>query len=251
MAFIFIVSDNGSKRMTDTDMLRQATLSLHTVSVNHFYIPLPQQTLEALPIPIQEALKAQISTEELQESLVNATLSDEDTLEDVPTDVTAAPTVEPTTITPVDVRVTPALDPSTGRANATFVVLARNGDIDGIEASMRSIEEKFNSRHNYPWTFFNEEDFDEAFMSRVVKCTKAEVQFGKVKREWWDQPGWIDEDRAREGRERMASGETIPYAESVPYRNMCRYNSGVSVIFYLGQEDARLMMRSSSSETTC
>ena len=135
------------------------------------------------------------------------------------------------TIPPVDVRIDPALDPSTGRANATFVVLARNRDISGIEASMKSIEEKFNQKHNYPWSFFNDAEFSQEFKDRVLKMTKADVQFGLVPPEYWSQPDWIDEDKAKLAREKMAhpqQGELpVPYARSVPYRNMCRYNSGV------------------------
>ena len=37
----------------------------------------------------------------------------------------------------------------------------------------------------------------------------------------------IDEDRARKAREEMIKKKVI-YGHSVPYRNMCRFNSGVS-----------------------
>jgi len=46
-----------------------------------------------------------------------------------------------------------------------------------------------------------------------------------IPKEHWFQPEWIDEDRAREGRLKMMA-QRIIYAGSVPYRNMCRFNSG-------------------------
>ena len=54
----------------------------------------------------------------------------------------------------------------------------------------------------------------------------GEVTFGLVPHEHWFQPDWIDEDRARAGREKMVA-DNIIYGGSVSYRNMCRFNSGV------------------------
>jgi alpha 1,2-mannosyltransferase len=59
-------------------------------------------------------------------------------------------------------------DESTGsnrtrRANAAFVVLARNGDLRGIISSMKQMEDRFNKKYNYPWIFLNEEPFTDNF----------------------------------------------------------------------------------------
>lgn len=54
-------------------------------------------------------------------------------------------------------------DPLTRKANATFVVLARNSDIQGIAQSMKQAEDRFNKEFNYPWVFLNEEPFDDEF----------------------------------------------------------------------------------------
>ena len=43
----------------------------------------------------------------------------------------------------------------------------------------------------------------------------------------WYQPDWIDEERANAGREKLVA-DNIIYGGSVSYRNMCRFNSGVS-----------------------
>lgn len=57
------------------------------------------------------------------------------------------------------------------------------------------------------------------------------MQFGLVPEDQWVQPEWIDEEKASKAREEMArmrkGYQPIPYAKSVSYRNMCRFNSGV------------------------
>lgn len=51
------------------------------------------------------------------------------------------------------------------RANATFVVLARNSDLDGIIRSIRDVEDRFNRKYNYPYVLLNEVPFTEEFKS--------------------------------------------------------------------------------------
>lgn len=92
--------------------------------------------------------------------------------------------------------------------------------------------------------------------------TDADVSFGLVPREYWVQPDWIDEGRAQEGRNKLVRQGVIyggkfiirrvlfsilpskpqvvfrtcvlathPGTISssiISYRNMCRFNSGVS-----------------------
>ncbi|KAK7023369.1 hypothetical protein VNI00_016784 [Paramarasmius palmivorus] len=112
-----------------------------------------------------------------------------------------------------------------GTANATMVFLARNSDLDGVLSSMAHVEERFNRRFGYPWVFLNEVEFTEEFKERVSNATASHVTFGLIPHEHWFQPDWIDEERARQGREKMKAQNMI-YADSVPYRNMCRFNSG-------------------------
>ncbi|KAJ7485652.1 glycosyltransferase family 15 protein [Mycena latifolia] len=121
----------------------------------------------------------------------------------------------------------PNLDPCAGRAraNATLLMLARNTDLIGAISSVSQVEDKFNKRCNYPWVFLNEEPFTEEFKGNMSHITSGTVSFGLIPREHWVQPDWVDEDRARAGREKMVAQDII-YAGSVPYRNMCRFNSG-------------------------
>ncbi|KAJ7185410.1 glycosyltransferase family 15 protein [Mycena filopes] len=96
------------------------------------------------------------------------------------------------------------------RANATLLMLARNSDLSGAMSSVSQVEDQ---------------PFTADFKREMTKLTNGSVSFGLVPREHWFQPAWIDEDLAREGRDKMVAQDII-YAESVPYRNMCRFNSG-------------------------
>jgi len=57
--------------------------------------------------------------------------------------------------------------------------------------------------------------------------TPAQIEFGVIPRDHWFQPNWIDEEEAQKGRDKLVA-EGIIYGGSVSYRNMCRFNSGVS-----------------------
>ncbi|KIK69898.1 glycosyltransferase family 15 protein [Collybiopsis luxurians FD-317 M1] len=111
------------------------------------------------------------------------------------------------------------------RANATFAILARNGDIDGVVRSVREIEDRFNRRFMYPYVFLNDEEFSEEFKERVSILTSSKVEFGLIPKEHWVQPSSIDEEKAEASRNSMVKAGVI-YAGSVSYRNMCRFNSG-------------------------
>ena len=52
-------------------------------------------------------------------------------------------------------------------------MLARNSDIEGAMRSVRELEDRFNVRYGYPWTFLNEEPFSEDFKRCVVVCAKG------------------------------------------------------------------------------
>ncbi|KDR81623.1 hypothetical protein GALMADRAFT_239685 [Galerina marginata CBS 339.88] len=111
------------------------------------------------------------------------------------------------------------------RANATFVLLCRNNDLAGAVSSIQQMEDRFNRKYGYPWVLLNEEPFTEQFKERVRVLTNAPIQFGLIQPDHWYQPEWIDESQATAGRLRMMA-QGIIYAGSVPYRNMCRFNSG-------------------------
>jgi alpha 1,2-mannosyltransferase len=49
------------------------------------------------------------------------------------------------------------------KANATFVILCRNSDLEGTVKSIRQMEDRFNRHHQYPWVLLNEEPFPDEF----------------------------------------------------------------------------------------
>ncbi|KAF9246500.1 glycosyltransferase family 15 protein [Melanogaster broomeanus] len=106
------------------------------------------------------------------------------------------------------------------KANATFVMLARNTDLMGIMSSMKQIEDRFNRKFNYPYL---------VLVRYISALTNAPVEFGLIPEEHWVQPQWIDENRASAAREDMMKNNVI-YGGT--YRNMCRFNSG----FFYKQE---------------
>jgi hypothetical protein len=46
-----------------------------------------------------------------------------------------------------------------GIENATLFMLVRNYELQEALESMRQIEDRFNKRYRYPWTFLNDDDF--------------------------------------------------------------------------------------------
>ncbi|KAK9479139.1 nucleotide-diphospho-sugar transferase [Lipomyces japonicus] len=116
-------------------------------------------------------------------------------------------------------------DPDPPRQNASLVMLVRNFEIDDALSSMRQIEDRFNRRFRYPWTFLNDEPFTEEFMQLTSGMASGATEYGLVPKEHWSWPDHIDKVRARQSMADMEKNEVI-YGGSVTYRHMCRFNSG-------------------------
>jgi mannosyltransferase len=71
-------------------------------------------------------------------------------------------------------------DPNSARINATILSLVRNNELEGMLQAMRDLERTWNHKFNYPWTFFNDEDFTEEFKIRTRKETNAECHYGTL-----------------------------------------------------------------------
>ncbi|EOA87039.1 alpha 1 [Exserohilum turcicum] len=121
-----------------------------------------------------------------------------------------------------------ALPPPTAsgdRMNATFVTLARNSDVWEIAKSIRQVEDRFNRKFNYDWVFLNDDDFNDEFKKVTTALVSGKTKYGKIPKEHWSFPEWIDQDKAAKVREEMKEKKII-YGDSVSYRHMCRYESG-------------------------
>ncbi|KAM0518058.1 hypothetical protein ACHAPE_004460 [Trichoderma viride] len=123
--------------------------------------------------------------------------------------------------------VTGCLEPDTSqpRANAAFVVLARNKEIDGVIQSIKSMERHFNRWYHYPYVFLNDAEFDDNFKETVRNYTSGSVEFGKVEPGTWGFPDWIDEKVAKEGIAKQGDA-AVMYGGMESYHSMCRFYSG-------------------------
>lgn len=117
------------------------------------------------------------------------------------------------------------------RVNATFVTLARNGDVWEIAKSIRQVEDRFNRRYNYDWVFLNDQPFDDTFKKVTTSLVSGKTYYGLIPEEHWSFPPHIDQEKAKKVREDMAERKII-YGDSISYRHMCRFESG----FFYRQE---------------
>ncbi|KAI9756818.1 MAG: alpha-1,2-mannosyltransferase (Kre5) [Lichina confinis] len=111
------------------------------------------------------------------------------------------------------------------RANATFVVLARNKELEGVIQSIKSIERHFNRWFHYPYVFLNDADFNSTFKDTVMNYTSGPVEFGKIDSSMWGFPDWVDHKVAREGIAKQGDA-AIMYGGMESYHAMCRFYSG-------------------------
>ena len=111
------------------------------------------------------------------------------------------------------------------RANAAFVVLARNKELDGVIQSIKSIERHFNRWFHYPYVFLNDGDFNSTFKEKVQNYTSAPVEFGKIDPSMWGYPDWTDKSVAQEGIRKQGDA-AIMYGGMESYHHMCRFYSG-------------------------
>jgi mannosyltransferase len=119
----------------------------------------------------------------------------------------------------------PEIEARKPRANAAFVVLARNKELDGVVESMKSIERHFNRWFNYPYVFLNDAPFNETFKETVTRYASGTVEFGHVGPEMWGFPDWIDPAVAAEGIARQGDA-AVMYGGMESYHKMCRFYSG-------------------------
>lgn len=122
-------------------------------------------------------------------------------------------------------------DITPGKENATILMLVRNWEKDAALESMRSLEDRFNRKYRYTWTFLNDVPFDDEFIEATTLMASGDTQYGLIPTEDWDRPPHINETLFEEAIEELMRKDVL-YADSKSYRNMCRFNSG----FFYKQE---------------
>ncbi|ODV94383.1 hypothetical protein PACTADRAFT_44903 [Pachysolen tannophilus NRRL Y-2460] len=127
----------------------------------------------------------------------------------------------------VDNLVKPPADPSNyDRANATLLVLARNRELNKVIVTIQQIEDKFNNKYHYPYTFLNDAEFSQKFINGIKALLPGrELYFEAIDPKIWKKPSTIDKEKEREGIAYLKE-EKIGYSEMESYHNMCRFYSG-------------------------
>lgn len=111
------------------------------------------------------------------------------------------------------------------RVKATFVSLARNSELYDLIQAIRRVEDRFNRKFNYDWVFLNDEDFTQEFKDLTTAIVSGKTKYGKIPKEHWSYPEWIDQNKAAETR-RVMKEKNIIYGDLESYRHMCRFESG-------------------------
>ncbi|KAF5376838.1 hypothetical protein D9757_008886 [Collybiopsis confluens] len=106
------------------------------------------------------------------------------------------------------------------RANATFVILARNTDIDDTIRSVREIEDRFNRRFMYPYVFLNDEQFTEEFKEQVFFIPNL------LNLDSFQPIIGFSPTLSMKRRHKQVGIRWLKKASSMEEANMCRFNSG-------------------------
>ncbi|EEP79100.1 hypothetical protein UREG_03946 [Uncinocarpus reesii 1704] len=117
-------------------------------------------------------------------------------------------------------------NPNSARLNATLLSLVRNEELDQLIMTMKELERTWNSKFNYPWTFFNDQPFSDEFKKRTQAETKAKCNYELVPKEHWDVPNWINMDLYKESVA-LLKDKGVQYSGKLSYNQMCRWNSGI------------------------
>lgn len=91
---------------------------------------------------------------------------------------------------------------------------------------MKQLEDHWNSKFNYPWTFFNDVPFTDEFKAKTKALTKAKVNYELIPKEHWDTPDWISQDLYIEST-KILKEQNVQYSSMISYHQMCRWNSGL------------------------
>ena len=102
-----------------------------------------------------------------------------------------------------------------------FYMLVRNENIQETRSAMRSVEDRFNHKHKYPWVLLNNQDFSPAFRKYITKVTDAPIFLGKIDLDAWNHPSWINVKLAEEKMEMMHAMGLYKGA-SASFRHMLR-----------------------------
>ena len=111
------------------------------------------------------------------------------------------------------------------RAKAAIVVLAQNTKLHGVLLSMQRMEQRFNSKYQYPYVFLNDKNFSAEFKQMTSAATQARTLYGLIPQEHWSLPSWLTQEEFDAARARMRKTGVL-YGDKASYHFMCRFYSG-------------------------
>lgn len=117
-------------------------------------------------------------------------------------------------------------DPSYRKMNATFVMLTKNDEIDGVLHSINSLESHFNQWFHYPYVFLNNVPFSEDFKKQIKGAVSGDVHFGLVDKPTWEIPEESTDPEAFKNAIETQGDRGFLYGGSASYHRMCRFYSG-------------------------
>ena len=135
--------------------------------------------------------------------------------------ILSQPIIEPN----VDDLVRPGT-PLAGKANATILSLVQNKDINAIISTIKQLEDTFNSKFGYPYTFMNDEEFSDNFKQKILEMLPEDrvTHFVKINPDDWNRPEDIDVAKYDEAMDKLEA-EKVQYSKKLSYHNMCRFYS--------------------------
>lgn len=114
------------------------------------------------------------------------------------------------------------------RANATFYTLCRNSDLYELLETIQNYNNRFNDKFKYDWIFLNDKPFTEEFKRAVQAITTGNAYFDQIPEEYWSLPENLNVTKMYAGMKLLRDDPdgAAPYATSLSYRHMCRFESG-------------------------
>ncbi|KAI9293860.1 glycosyltransferase family 15 protein [Neoconidiobolus thromboides FSU 785] len=95
-------------------------------------------------------------------------------------------------------------------------------EIKNLRYSIREIEDRFNSKYNYPYVILSPKPLSEKTMLLLSYLTKAKLKFGVIPYKHWSIPKDIDRQKARKARKEL----NVIHADSLLFRHHNRYWTG-------------------------
>lgn len=110
----------------------------------------------------------------------------------------------------------------------TFFTLCRNSDLHDLTETILNYNLRVANISNYDWVFLNDQPFTPEFEKLISSVVQGRARFGTIDPEVWNIPSHIDQDQMHSNIKQALSDEDgpYPYADSISYRNMCRFMSG-------------------------